>query len=52
MDAAEGHARVVAHDAALAQMHARLGDIRAWLMALTATQAALIGGVVAMLVRQ
>jgi hypothetical protein len=49
---AEEDAKVVAHDATLAQMHARLGDIRAWLMALTALQAAQLGGIVAILVRQ
>jgi hypothetical protein len=35
-----------------AQMHERLGDIRAWLMALTAIQAAQLGGIVAILLRQ
>jgi hypothetical protein len=35
-----------------AQMNKRLGDIRAWLMALTALQAAQIGGLVAILLRQ
>jgi len=43
---------VAAHDATLAQMNGRLGDIRSWLMALTAIQAALIGGIVAILIRQ
>jgi hypothetical protein len=38
--------------ATLAQMHERLGDIRGWLMALTAIQAAQIGGIVAILLRQ
>jgi hypothetical protein len=38
--------------ATLAQMHERLGDIRAWLMALTAIQAVQIGGIVAILLRQ
>jgi hypothetical protein len=33
-------------------MHARLGDIRVWLMALTAMQAAQLGGLVAILLRQ
>jgi hypothetical protein len=44
--------KVIAHDATLGQMHERLGDIRAWLMALTAIQAAQIGGLVAILLRQ
>jgi hypothetical protein len=44
--------KVIAHDATLAQINERLGDIRAWLMALTAIQAALIGGIVAILIRQ
>jgi hypothetical protein len=38
--------------ATLSQMHERLGDIRAWLMALTAIQAAQIGGLIAILLRQ
>jgi hypothetical protein len=44
--------KVAAHDATLLQMNERLGDIRAWLMALTAIQAAQIGGIVAILLRQ
>ena len=44
--------KVVAHDATLAQMNERLGDIRAWLMALTAIQAAQIGALIAILLRQ
>jgi hypothetical protein len=44
--------KVVAHDATLHQMNERLGDIRAWLMALTAIQAAQVGGIVAILLRQ
>ena len=44
--------KVVAHDATLVQMNERLGDIRAWLMALTAIQAAQLGGLVAILIRQ
>jgi hypothetical protein len=43
---------VIALDAALAQMRERLADIRAWLMALTAIQAAQIGGIVTILLRQ
>lgn len=55
----EWREKVVAQDssqrlesATLRQMHERLGDIRAWLMALTAIQAAQLGGVVAILLRQ
>jgi hypothetical protein len=48
----EMRAKVIAHDATLSQMNERLGDIRAWLMALTAIQAAPIGGIVAILLRQ
>jgi hypothetical protein len=44
--------KVIAHDATLRQMNEQLGDIRAWLMALTAIQAAQIGGIVAILLRQ
>jgi hypothetical protein len=40
------------HDATLGPMHERLADIRRWLMALTAIQAAQIGGLVAILLRQ
>jgi hypothetical protein len=36
----------------LTQMHERLDHIRAWLMALTAIQAAQLGGIVAILLRQ
>ena len=43
--------QVAAHDATLAHMHERLGDIRAWLMALTAMQAAVVGALVAILIR-
>jgi hypothetical protein len=39
-------------DVVLRQMNERLGDIRAWLMGLTAMQAAQIGGIVAILLRQ
>jgi hypothetical protein len=39
-------------DTVVAQMHERLGDIRGWLMALTAIQAAQIAGIVAILLRQ
>jgi hypothetical protein len=42
----------VARSATLAQMQGRLGSIRAWLMALTALQAAQLGGLVAILLRQ
>jgi hypothetical protein len=48
----EAREPVVAHDATLAQMHERLSDIRAWLMALTALQAAQVGALVAVLIRQ
>jgi hypothetical protein len=44
--------KVIALDAKLAQMSERLADIRAWLMALTAIQAAQIGGIVTILLRQ
>ena len=44
--------KVAAHEATLSQINERLGDIRAWLMALTAIQAAQIGGLVAILLRQ
>jgi hypothetical protein len=44
--------KVAAHDATLAQMNERLSDIRAWLMALTAMQAAVLGALVAILIRQ
>jgi hypothetical protein len=40
------------HPDVLSQMHARLSGIRAWLMALTALQAAQLGGLVAILLRQ
>jgi hypothetical protein len=38
--------------ATLRQMNERLGAIRTWLMALTAIQAAQLGGLVAILLRQ
>jgi hypothetical protein len=44
--------KVAAIEATLSQINERLGDIRAWLMALTAIQAAQIGGIVAILLRQ
>jgi hypothetical protein len=40
------------HDAVLGQMHERLGAIRAWLRALTTLQAAQLGALVAILLRQ
>jgi hypothetical protein len=43
---------VAAHDATLRQMHARLSAIRMWLMALMALQAAQVGSLIAILVRQ
>ena len=43
---------VAAHDTMLAQMHARLRAIRAWLIALMAMQVAQLGALVAILVRQ
>jgi hypothetical protein len=52
MNEEELREKVVAHDATLRQMNECLGDIRAWLMALTAIQAAQIGGIVAILLRQ
>ena len=44
--------KVVAHDAVLGQTHERLGAIRAWLRALTTLQAAQLGALVAILLRQ
>jgi hypothetical protein len=41
-----------APDATLRQMHARLRAIRAWLLALTTLQAAQLGALVAILLRQ
>ena len=40
------------HEAILTPIHARLRVIRAWLMALTALQAAQVGALVTILVRQ
>jgi hypothetical protein len=44
--------KIAPHEATLSQMRERLGDIRAWLMALTAIQAAQIAVIVAILLRQ
>jgi hypothetical protein len=43
---------VAAHDATLAHINERLGAIRATLIALTAIQAAQVGGLIAILLRQ